>query len=138
MLFRSEQFTQEVLPELATIQAHGAIRVVDLLYIEKTDDGAVVLTDVDQLAQDSPTIYDGLADGLEGLFSQEDIDQIAERIPAGMSAFVMLFEHVWTAALRDAIDRAGGAVLGGGMAEPEALVHLEAEFSRQTDPDSSQ
>ncbi|MGZ3583702.1 MAG: DUF6325 family protein [Ktedonobacterales bacterium] len=128
---RGDRFTEEVLPALVALQTQGAVRVVDLLFIDKADDGTVVLHEVDQLAEGSPSTYDDLADGLGGLLTHEDIDRLAEQIPSGMSAVVVLFEHAWTSALRAAVDRAGGAVLGGGLADPDILMRLEEELAGQ-------
>ncbi len=133
---RNDQFAKEVVPELTAIHARGDIRIVDLLFIDKADDGATVLREVEDLANmlagaDSST-YNGLVNELEGLITQEDIDQLTGRIPAGESVVVLLFEHTWTNALRAAIDRAGGAVLGGGLTQPEALARLEAELADVT------
>ncbi len=130
---RNDQFTKEILPELTAIHARGDIRIADLMFIEKADDGATVLSEVEDLATllagDASAAYNGLANELEGLLTQEDIGQITERIPAGESVVVLLFEHVWTGSVRAAIDRAGGSVLGGGLTQPETLARLEAELA---------
>lgn len=130
---RGDRFTEEVLPVLAALQAQGSVRVVDLLFIDKADEGTVVLQEADQLADGSPPAFGDLADALVGLLAQEDIDRIVEQIPSGMSAVVVLFEHAWTNVLGAAIDRAGGAVLGGGTAAPQALAFLESGFPGQAD-----
>ncbi len=128
---RSDRFAEEVLPVLTALQAQGAVRMVDLVFIDKADDGTVVLREVDQLADELASAYGDLADDLAGLVTREEIDQIVEQMPAGMSAVVVLFEHAWTGALGAAIDRAGGAVLGGGIAAPDVLTRLEAELAGQ-------
>lgn len=89
------------------------------------------MQEVDQLAGDMAPAYDSLADDLGGLLTPEDLNCLADPVPSGVSVVVMLFEHLWAHALRSAIDRAGGQVLGGGMAEPEALQRLESELTTQ-------
>src|SRR5579863_3064585 len=88
--FEDEQFANEVLPELNTIQASGMIQVVDLLFVSKTSDGTVVVQEVSELGDEELTAYEGLSDDLAGLFTAEDVQQLAGEVPAGMSAVIVL------------------------------------------------
>ncbi len=126
---RSDQFMDEIAPVLAALGEQGAIRVVDLLFLEKDDDGAVAIREMGDLATEAQSGDDALNGDLSGLLTAEDISRLAERVPAGASAAVVLLEHAWTEALRESIQRAHGTLLGGGMATPDALAQLEAELA---------
>lgn len=131
---RSDQFMDELAPVLATLGQQGAIRVVDLLFLEKDNDGAVAIHEMGDMATEAQSGDDALKDDalngdLSGLLTTEDISQLAEQVPAGASAAVVLFEHVWTEALRESIQRAHGTLLGGGMVTPDTLAQLEAELA---------
>ncbi len=131
---RGDRFAEEVLPALAAIQDQGSIAVVDLLFVERASDGTITTREISELAPDTPSAYDSLGDGLSGLLTAEDIAQLAEQVPLDMSAVIVVFEHVWTGALRDAIRRAQGVMLGGGMATPDTLARVEAELAASQVP----
>ena len=91
--FADNQFMSEVLPELNAIQEHGLIRVVDLVFVSKAGDGTMAVQEVSELREDDLPAYAGLVDEIAGLLTTEDIEHLAEAIPPGTSAVVVLFEH---------------------------------------------
>ncbi len=78
--FTDKQFMSEVLPELNAIQEHGLIRVVDLLFVSKADDGNVAVQEISEMREDDLPAYDGLADEIAGLLTTQDIEHLAEAI----------------------------------------------------------
>lgn len=127
---RSDQFMREVLPALAAIQAQGAMRVVDLVFVEKDEDGVVIAREIDQPPDQWPSDYASLAIDLSGLLTVNVIGRLAQPVPPGSTAVIALFEHTWTNTLRAAIDRAGGAALGGVLMESATIKRLEEEVIR--------
>jgi hypothetical protein len=53
----------------------------------------------------------GLVARVEGLISDEDVDAVADDLPVGSAAAVLVFEHTWIIPVRDAIANAGGVLL---------------------------
>jgi hypothetical protein len=127
--FTDKQFMSEVLPELNAIQEHGLIRVVDLLFVSKADDGNVAMQEISKMREDDLPAYTGLADEIAGLLTTQDIEQLAEAIPPGTSAVIVLFEHAWTLRLAGAVRRAGGVLFTGGIVAHEALAQVSAELA---------
>ena len=127
--FEDDQFTGEILPELNAIQEKGLIRVVDLLFVMKDTDGTVTVREVSELGDEELAAYDGIAGDLMGLFTAEDVEQLAEEIPRGTSAVVVLLEHTWAIGLTEAVRRAGGMLLTGGLVTPDALTQVRAELA---------
>jgi len=127
--FEDDQFTDEILPELNAIQEKGLIRVVDLLFVMKDTDGTVTVREVSELGDEELAAYDGIAGDLMGLFTAEDVEQLAEEIPPGTSAVVVLLEHTWAIGLTEAVRRAGGMLLTGGLVTPDALTQVRAELA---------
>ena len=127
--FEDDQFTGEILPELNAIQEKGLIRVVDLLFVMKDTDGTVTVREVSELGDEELAAYDGIAGDLMGLFTAEDVEQLAEEIPPGTSAVVVLLEHTWAIGLTEAVRRAGGMLLTGGLVTPDALTQVRAELA---------
>ena len=127
--FEDDQFTNEILPELNAIQQKGLIRVVDLLFVMKDTDGTVTLREVSELSDEELAAYEGIAEDLMGLFTAEDVERLAEEIPQGTSAVVVLLEHTWATGLAEAVRRAGGMLLTGGLVTPDALAQVRAELA---------
>jgi uncharacterized membrane protein len=127
--FEDDQFTNEILPELNAIQKKGLIRVVDLLFVMKDIDGTVTIREVSELSDEELAAYEGIAGDLMGLFTAEDVERLAEEIPPGTSAVVVLLEHTWATGLTEAVRRAGGMLLTGGLVTPDALTQIRAELA---------
>lgn len=126
---QDNQFTSEILPELQAIQAKGAIRVVDLLFVKKDGDGTVTLREVSELGDEELQPYGALVEELMGLFTAQDIEKLAEAIPPGTSAVIVLLEHTWVLGLTEAVRRAGGVLFTGGLVTPDALAQVSAELA---------
>ena len=127
--FEDDHFTHEILPELNAIQEKGLIRVVDLLFVMKETDSTVTIQEVSELGDEELAAYDGIAEDIMGLFTAEDIERLAEEIPPGTSAVVVLLEHTWATGLTEAVRRAGGMLLTGGLVTPDALTQVRAELA---------
>lgn len=127
--FEDRKFTSEVLPELNTIQESGLIRAVDLVFVGKESDGTVAVQEVSEFSKDDLAAYESLADDLTGLLTAEDIEHLAKQIPPGASAVIVLFEHIWTLRVADAVRRAGSVFFAGGMVAPDASVKVSAELA---------
>jgi uncharacterized membrane protein len=126
--FDDHQFTREVLPELSAIQEHGFIRIVDLVFVRKETDGAILVQEVGELDEEELHAYEGFADVLAGLLTVQDVEHLARAIPPDSSAVIVLLEHNWTLQLTEAVQRAGGVLYTGGMVTPEALAKVCAEL----------
>lgn len=127
--FEDDHFTHEILPELNAIQEKGLIRVVDLLFVMKETDSTVTIQEVSELRDEELAAYDGIAEDIMGLFTAEDIEKLAGEIPPGTSAVVVLLEHTWATGLTEAVRRAGGMLLTGGLVTPDALTQVRAELA---------
>ena len=124
-----DQFAHEIQPELNAIQEKGHIRVVDLLFVIKETDNTVTLREVSERSDEELEAYEGIAGDLMGLLTAEDVERLAEEIPPGTSAVVILLEHTWATGLAEAVRRAGGTLFSGGMVTPEALTQVRAELA---------
>lgn len=149
--FEHGKFEGEILAELKRLREQDIIRLVDLLFVTKGDDGEIVTAEISDLTPDEATEFGALAGALIGLgaageegaeagaaagaaamedgrtFSDEDVWYVADAIPPGTSAGIALIEHRWAIPLREAIERAGGAPLADEWVHPEDLVAAGAE-----------
>lgn len=123
----------EIQAELDRLRAHDTIRLLDLVFVAKTEAGELRIAEPGD--DDTPDAAPGryivpLLDGeqadlthLEGVDDAQLWDA-AEAIPAGSAAAVALVEHRWASGLRDALDRAAGAAVIDAWVAPEDLASV--------------
>ncbi len=126
--FQDDHFATEILPVLNTIQQTGAVRVVDMLFVEKDATGEVTVEEVSELSEEELHAYGMIVEDLAGLFTAEDVQKLVEQLPASTSAVILLLEHTWTLDLKDAVHKAGGVLFTGGMVNPQVLQQVGAEL----------
>ncbi|MGZ3666354.1 MAG: DUF6325 family protein [Ktedonobacterales bacterium] len=122
--FEGNHFTGEIMPELEALRDKGLVRIVDLLFIQKGEDGTTSVREISDLDADEANRYGPIAGDVLDLLSVEDVEDVAGRIPNNSSAAIALLEHTWATRLRETILNARGEVLEAGfvpMAEVEAL-----------------
>jgi hypothetical protein len=126
--FQDDHFTNEILPELNAIQASNLIRVVDLLFVSKEANGTTTVREVSELSEEERQPFGDMMEDLAGLFTAQDVENLATAIPSGTEAVVVLLEHTWTLGLAEAVRKAGGVLFTGGLVTPEALAQVSAEL----------
>jgi len=152
--FDHGKFEGEILAELKRLSDHEIIRLVDLLFVNKDDDGTIQSVELSGLSQEEAMEFGALAGALVGLgaageegaeegavagavamedgkaFKDEDVWYVADAIPPGTSAGIALIEHRWAVPLREAIERAGGMPLADEWVHPSDLVAAGAVAAR--------
>src|SRR3954451_24547230 len=88
--FPGSRFTGEGLPLLVDLVDRGIVRVLDLVFVKKRDDGSVVSLDIGQLDDGARglSVFQGAASGLLG---PEDLEKAAEVLEAGSSAALLVY-----------------------------------------------
>ena len=87
------------------------VRVIDLVIIQKYEDGHHQAMEMQQLAPDLLAIFDPLEIEISGIIQAEDIAEAAEAMENGTNAALLLFENVWAVRFIDAVLRANGKLL---------------------------
>jgi hypothetical protein len=106
--FPGNQFRGEIAPALADLVEAGTIRIIDIAFASKDENGEVAafeLTDLD------PEVRQGLENlGAQpaGLFNEQDLMAAAEELDPNSSAALLVWENVWAKPVADAIRDAGG------------------------------
>jgi len=90
---------------------NGTIRVIDILFITKDQDGNVTMREINDLDDASFASFNPIVAEIDGLVSRDDVQQLAATLNNNSSAGVMLFEDTWATRLRDAINAAQGRVV---------------------------
>ena len=128
-----QQLKSALISELNAIQEAGKIRVVDLIFVSKSADGAVAIQEVSELIEEELAEFGDIAVNLMGLMTAEDITQLTGQIPPDTSAIVILIEHTWVIGLTEAVRKNGGMVFAAGMVSHDVLAHVSAELAAGKD-----
>ena len=126
--FPANQFKGEIVPALAELVESGTIRIIDLAFVMKDADGAVVSAELGDLDSDVFKAFDALSPEGLGLLNEEDLAAAGEELEPNSSAALLVWEDVWATKLRDAILNAGGEVLDLERL-PYEVVQAAVEFA---------
>jgi hypothetical protein len=128
--FPGNQFKGEIAPALTELVESGTIRIIDILFVLKNEDGTVEMVEINDLAADDYTAFDPLVQDVTGMLSEDDVKFFSESMEPNSSAALMLFENAWATRFRDAVLNAKGelvlneripkAVIDDFLAEKEA------------------
>lgn len=97
--------------ELRRLCHEGLIQVLDVVIIQKGNDGTVEGFEVDDLDVDiDGPLYDDIAE----LLSPEDVQRLAAAMEPGTVAGVVVWENVWAAPLAAVARHAGAQLIASG------------------------
>jgi uncharacterized membrane protein len=109
--FKTDQLKGEILPELLELVKNKIVRVIDLVMIQKYEDGHHEAIEMQQMAPDLLALFDPLEVEITGLIQAEDIANLAEMMENGTNAALLLFENMWAVRFIEAVVRANGKLL---------------------------
>ncbi len=126
--FPGNKFNGQIVPELAKLIESGTVRVLDLIFVGKDDDGDVVAFEFDQL--DELEAFASLDGEIGGLLSDEDVAYVGSILEPGNSAALLVWEDLWAAPFAAAVLDSGGVLLESARIPhelaQEALAAIEA------------
>ncbi|MGW1274392.1 DUF6325 family protein, partial [Streptomyces sp. NPDC002491] len=118
--FPGSRMTGEGMPLLVELVEDGVIRILDLVFIQKGDDGSVAVLEFRELGDQAElTVFEGAS---SGLLDQGDLDEAGAALEPGNSAAVIVYENLWAAPLARALRRGGAQMVAGGRIPVDALV----------------
>jgi uncharacterized membrane protein len=155
--FEGDVMESGVIDELIAASAAGAIKLVDMLVIDKDENGRVWMSEISDLTLEEEIEYGAVIGGLIGLgaggpeaagaaaeagaeagalaltqnvvgLTPGEVNDLVHDIPSGTSALIGLVEHTWAVQLLEARLEAGGVMLAQAMIDPQGLVLLGAEL----------
>ena len=116
-----QQPTGEAAPLLLDLVDRGLIRVLDLAFIAKGDDGSVAGLEISDLGEnvEELKVFEGAS---SGLLSDDDIGEAGEALEPGTSAALLVYENSWAAAFAAAVRKSGGQLVASGRIPIQAIV----------------
>ena len=155
--FEGDHFTGEILPELRRLKDADVIRMIDLLFVRKDEQGDIAVLHTSDLSTEEATEFGALAGALLGLgaageegleagaelgaaagadghvIGEEEVWHLEDAIPPGSAAAIALIEHRWAIPFRDAVVRAGGVALADEWVHAADLVAAGALVAASAD-----
>jgi len=119
--FEGDKFSGKIVPELVDLAARGVVRFVDIVFIQKDEDGN---TDTIELNDLDPEVYEmfvPMGEHVSSLFTTDDLAIAASKLPVNSAALLLLWENLWVADLRKAIVDAGGQLVERSQIAPEVV-----------------
>jgi len=144
--FQGDNFDGSIMKELDRLKEHDIVRLVDLLFVKKNDDGEIEVVQRSDLDAEEAQEFGAIGGALVGfgagdeegaefgaiagaaeledghLFDDAAVWYLGDAIPEGTAAAVALLEHRWAIPLRDKIAQAGGITLSDAWIHPADLV----------------
>lgn len=109
--FPGNQFKGEIAPALRDLVVRDLVRVIDLLFVYKAEDGTVGSIELAGLGPELEPAFvdlDGQLGG--GLLDAEDVDEVAVGLAPNSSVAVLIVENTWAIPFVKAVRNAGGEV----------------------------
>jgi hypothetical protein len=104
----------EIAPYLVDLVDRGLIRILDLVFLAKGDDGSIAAMEIADVGGEVAelAIFEGAS---SGLLDEEDLDQAGEALEPGTSAALLVYENTWAGPFAAAVRRSGGELVASGQ-----------------------
>src|ERR1700709_357856 len=116
----------QIAPHLVGLVDRGLIRILDLAFLAKGEDGTIEALELSDIGGDAAelTIFEGAA---TGLLDGEDHAEAGAALEPGTSAALLVYENTWAAPFATAVRRSGGQLVASGRIPIEdVLAALDA------------
>ena len=115
------QPTGEAAPHLLDLVDRGLIRILDLVFLSKAEDGSVVRLEISDLGDEAAPFatFEGAS---SGLLSDEDATEAGQALEAGTSAALLVYENRWAGPFASAVRRSGGQLVASGRIPIQAMI----------------
>ncbi|HEX4718519.1 MAG TPA: DUF6325 family protein [Thermoleophilaceae bacterium] len=112
-----QQPTGEVAPMIMDLHDRGIIRILDIAFLMKDEDGSVAAMEVGDMSDFAA--FEGASSGLIG---EDELEEAAGVLEPGTSAAVMVWENRWAAPVAVALRHSGGQLVATGRIPVQAIL----------------
>jgi hypothetical protein len=111
--FPGNRMTGEGFQALIELVDRGLIRILDLEFITRREDGSVAALSLQELdsGEFDLTLFEGVS---SGLLDQTDFDDAKDAIKPGSSAGILIFENRWATTFVNGLRRGGAELVAAG------------------------
>ena len=119
--FKEGKFSGQIVPELLDLAARGIVRFVDIVFIQKEEDGSTGTFELNDLDPEWYELFVPMGEHVSSLFTNDDLAIAASKPPNNSAAMLILWENLWVANLRKTIVDAGGQLVDRAQIAPEVV-----------------
>jgi hypothetical protein len=117
----AQQPTGEVGPMIIDLVDRGIIRILDIAFMAKGEDGSVAALDLGAL-NGGDTGFEEFEGASSGLLGQDDLEEAATVLEPGTSAAILVWENRWAAPVAVALRKSGGQLVASGRIPVQAIL----------------
>jgi hypothetical protein len=129
--FENAKFSGKIVPELLDLAERGIVRFVDIVFIQKDEDGNARTIELNDLEPEAYEMFVPMGEYVSSLFTNEDLEIAASKLPVNSAAALFLWENLWVADLRKAIVDAGGRLVERVQIAPEVVEQFVQDLAAQ-------
>ena len=126
--FPGNRFRGEIAPALADLVESGTIRIIDITFAAKDENGEVAAFELTDLDPDVREGLENIGATPGGLFNEEDLASAAEELEPNSSAALLVWEDLWAKNVAAAMRDAGGVLLDHDRV-PHDVVQAAREYA---------
>jgi len=126
--FPGNKFSGKAAPELLKLEKQGIIRVIDMVFIVKDENGKLVTSEAVDLTEEARAAFNELSKNTREWFSEGDIEAIAASLPNNNSAGLLLFENVWATQFKEDLLEMNAEVIDTGRIPPETIQERQKQI----------
>jgi hypothetical protein len=120
--FEGNNFDGSILAELQKAAEAEIIRVVDLLFIIKDEEGSVLMAELEDQHDELKEVASSIGHtGDLPLLSEEDVEKLGSSMKNNSSAGVLVIEQLWAKGLKQALINAGAELIDEGRIHPDKV-----------------
>jgi hypothetical protein len=129
--FENAKFSGKIVPELLDLAERGIVRFVDIVFIQKDEDGNVRTIELNDLEPEAYEMFVPMGEHVSSLFTENDLEIAASKLPNGSAAALFLWENLWVANIRKALVDAGGVLVERVQIPPEVVEQFEQDLAAE-------
>jgi hypothetical protein len=129
--FKAPKFSGKIIPELIDLSQRGIVRFVDIVVIQKEENGNVHTFELNDLDPELYEMFVPIGEHVSSLFTTDDLQIAASKLPINSAAILFLWENLWVAKLGQAIQDAGGKLVERVQIAPAVVEQFKQELSAE-------
>lgn len=120
--YPGNKMTGNAFLELMSLVDRGLVRVLDLQFVMRDEDGALTVMELSDIDADGQFDFGLFAGVSSGLLDESDLKEAANAIEPNSAAAIMVYENRWAAPFAQALREAGANLVSAGFIPQDALL----------------
>ncbi|HEY1443925.1 MAG TPA: DUF6325 family protein [Acidimicrobiales bacterium] len=120
--YSGNKYTGNAFRELLNLVDRGLVRILDLRFVMRADDGSLAVMELSDIDADGEFDFGLFAGVSSGLLDESDLKDAANALEPNSAAAVMIYENRWAAPFTQALREAGAGLVAAGFIPQDALV----------------